>query len=379
MLQGRIYGWHGTLGFMDRSEEPYAEPWLESDRYDEPAFEDGPIVSGRHPAPSWRGADGGGSQAGAPSSSPGAVRSLLHGVLNFFKGIGGIVGVFFAVLAFEIAGYLLGTLIVGALSDSALFAALPSNDQLMVVDLVIQAVWLAGMVPWWRRLRGRGIGLERPHSARGSAAGGESPMAQRAVAVVFMGVALQIIVSILLSLILPLFPEVLESYDSMMDDSGTTTFGLLGVLSVAVMAPVVEEMTFRGVAFQYALRAVSPAWCPRLDADGRARLRIGALQFWIANILQALAFGIMHLNIVQGVYAFAIGLVCGWVFWRTGELRWSMGLHAALNFSSYFVSEILTAFSLWGCFELGQLVFPVLFAYWGVKLFARGSEDTALR
>ena len=49
---------------------------------------------------------------------------------------------------------------------------------------------------------------------------------------------------------------------------------------------------------------------------------------------QALIFAVMHLNIVQGVYAFAMGLLLGWLVRRTGRLRAAVLLHMAVNGAS---------------------------------------------
>jgi hypothetical protein len=37
------------------------------------------------------------------------------------------------------------------------------------------------------------------------------------------------------------------------------------------------------------------------------------MPFWVANILQAVLFGIYHMNPLQGIYAFFIGLFLGYV------------------------------------------------------------------
>ena len=62
--------------------------------------------------------------------------------------------------------------------------------------------------------------------------------------------------------------------------------------------------------------------------------------------MQALLFGLMHGNIVQGLYTFATGLVLGFLYWRLGDLRYPILLHFGLNASSYLVdplSELLYA------------------------------------
>ena len=309
---------------------------------------------------------------------------------TFFKWLLALVGLFMAVLGLELLASFIIVASVDAIDsfaaglgfgEGAWYAFLLSDDGSMAQSLFIQLVWFVAVVPWWFHVRRHGIGLSR---GRGQARDGAVQVAgqdagrdllKRLLAIVMLGVGLQVVISIILTLVLPLFPEVHESYDSMMEDSGTTTFSLLTVLSVAVAAPVVEETTFRGIAFQFSLRAVCPEWRGNLQSWEYDRIHVSKGQFWTANILQAVVFGVMHLNITQGLYAFAIGLVAGWVFWRTGKLRWGMGLHAVLNFASYFVGEILDVCGLFGLISpVGEFLVPVLLVLGGIRLFRQGTE-----
>ena len=329
----------------------------------------------------------GGPEEFAPGP-PVPARQVSFSLGHFLKWSLALAGVFFAVLGLELLASFILVLTVeplDALTGGRWYEFLLTTDGVLFQSLFIQTVWLVVAVPWWHHVRRRGIGLSRrprapdgPVSSDSSQSDGSRRL-EKALAVVLMGIGLQIVISIILTLVLPLFPEVQESYDSMMDDSGSSTFSLLSVLSVAIAAPVVEETTFRGVAFQFALRAVCPAWRKDLPREGYDHLTLSTGQFWAANILQAAVFGIMHLNITQALYAFAIGLVCGWVFWRTGKLRWSMELHAVLNFASYFVNELLDLFGLYGLISpFGEIVVPIVLTVWGICMFRRATEDVAL-
>jgi membrane protease YdiL (CAAX protease family) len=74
----------------------------------------------------------------------------------------------------------------------------------------------------------------------------------------------------------------------------------VGVASVAFVAPLLEELLFRG-AIQGALMRYfkSP---------------------WVGIVLAALLFGVIHLNPIQVFYATCLGIVFGWVYYRTGSL-----------------------------------------------------------
>ena len=75
---------------------------------------------------------------------------------------------------------------------------------------------------------------------------------------------------------------------------------VFGVISIAIMAPLVEELLFRGAIEGHLLRqGKSPA---------------------AAILISALIFGIIHINPAQVPFAFAIGAVFGWLYYRTGSV-----------------------------------------------------------
>ena len=78
------------------------------------------------------------------------------------------------------------------------------------------------------------------------------------------------------------------------------------------LAPVLEEMLFRGVILRAFLH----------------RYPKGA-----AISVSALYFGIAHLNVYQFALAFLLGLVLGWLFERSRSLLPCIALHAVYNSS----------------------------------------------
>ena len=84
---------------------------------------------------------------------------------------------------------------------------------------------------------------------------------------------------------------------------------LYTALATVVVAPLGEEFIFR-----------------RLIID-RVR-RYGELS---AVLLSAAMFGAFHLNFYQFFYAALVGLVFGYVYVKTGRLRYTVALHAAIN------------------------------------------------
>ena len=51
----------------------------------------------------------------------------------------------------------------------------------------------------------------------------------------------------------------------------------------------------------------------------------------LAVVTSALMFGLFHGNLSQFFYAFALGLVFGYVYLKTGKLRYNISLHMLIN------------------------------------------------
>ena len=83
---------------------------------------------------------------------------------------------------------------------------------------------------------------------------------------------------------------------------------------IVVGAPVLEELLFRGMILSGLLRNHRP---------------------WVAIGQSALLFGIIHLNPAQSVNAVFMGLLLGWLYYRTRSLWLCMGLHALNNLLAF--------------------------------------------
>lgn len=110
--------------------------------------------------------------------------------------------------------------------------------------------------------------------------------------------------SILLILSGMVFINLCCEWLNLSDDMQDIFFGMsrnaFGILSAVFMAPLVEELLFRG-AIQGHL------------------LRIGIKPLYAIFISSAI-FGIVHMNPDQIPFAFAIGLIFGWLYYRTGNV-----------------------------------------------------------
>ncbi len=127
-----------------------------------------------------------------------------------------------------------------------------------------------------------------------------------------------IVLTVFLSMLINLFPSSFNNYNELMsnfDSSG----GILTFAYVLVIGPASEELIFRGAIFD--------------------RMHL-AFPFWTANALQALLFGIYHMNLVQGIYAFLLGMVLGMVIYSTGSILCSIAVHMVFNSTSYIIQFI---------------------------------------
>lgn len=110
-----------------------------------------------------------------------------------------------------------------------------------------------------------------------------------------------------------LVPDLVEAYVETMESVGMDN-NIWMILTSIILAPIGEELLCRGIILYYANKSL-----PR---------------FWMANALQALMFGIMHFNWIQGVYAFCIGLFLGYLKKRYNSIVPCMILHLVVNLLS---------------------------------------------
>lgn len=139
--------------------------------------------------------------------------------------------------------------------------------------------------------------------------------------ILFLFAGASLFVTLFMEGVSVLLPEVMEKYAEMMESSGLTEMSLISTIATLVLAPLAEEIVFRGITFKFA--------------------RSFSKKFWIANCIQALAFGIAHLNIVQGTYAFALGLLLGYLYKKYNTLIAPMLGHCVFNFAGTYLTTFV--------------------------------------
>jgi uncharacterized protein len=90
----------------------------------------------------------------------------------------------------------------------------------------------------------------------------------------------------------------------------TSGYGLFGVLTIVVAAPVLEELIYRGIIQEGLMHRLRP---------------IGAI------VLTSLLFGFIHFNPWQFTAAFIAGLFIGWVYYYTRDIILAITIHLVNN------------------------------------------------
>ena len=186
------------------------------------------------------------------------------------------------------------------------------NDQNPVLDLVIFSVWLYGLMVVWTasQFRHHGVNLRRLAGRVQTGYNWWPSLGVVALLLMFSAAALWL-VYYPLSLVWPTAADWLLSQDptSLASETGAPIlFHSILIVELVVVAPILEELLFRGVLFT--------RWSVRWGM-GRGM------------ILSSLVFGVLHFDNVLGATVF--GAVMALLYVRTGTLLVPMACHALYN------------------------------------------------
>lgn len=129
-----------------------------------------------------------------------------------------------------------------------------------------------------------------------------------------------------------------------LEDYGQLIMSMIGqsptwliLLTIGIIAPIAEELLFRGLVFHMFNRHMNVK---------------------IALIVQGLLFGAFHMNLVQGVYASVLGIVLGIAYLLTGSLWIPIIIHIVNNSVALLLPEVWMndPLILWGLMSLLLLV-----------------------
>ena len=136
-----------------------------------------------------------------------------------------------------------------------------------------------------------------------------------------------IIPSVWLQELMPELPNIAEdTFDMIMRDRW-------GYISIGLLAPLAEELVFRGAILRSLLK-----WTSRP---------------WVAITISSIFFAAAHLNPAQLPHAFLVGLLLGWMYYRTDSIVPCVVYHWVNNTVAYvmynlYPSTDLTLVDLFG-------------------------------
>ena len=110
------------------------------------------------------------------------------------------------------------------------------------------------------------------------------------------------------------FSELAGLPDNMKDVFEQMMNNPLGIISIVVMAPLVEELLFRGAIQGYLMRKWNMPY--------------------LGIVISSLIFGVVHGNPAQIPFAFVVGMALGWMYYLTGSLIPGILMHFINNGSS---------------------------------------------
>ena len=156
------------------------------------------------------------------------------------------------------------------------------------------------------------------------------------------------------SLLLPPMPERLVEAMKILSEGPLWAC----ILCTVVFAPFFEEWLCRGIILRGLLGKMRPVW---------------------AIVLSALIFALIHGNLWQGIPAFLLALLLGYVYYKTGSLKLTMLMHAVNNLCSILLARIPgtdATTSLWDLFPVKAWYFILLAAAaailaWSIRYFAK--------
>ena len=137
--------------------------------------------------------------------------------------------------------------------------------------------------------------------------------------VVFMAVLVSLgwLFTELASIIL-LLPSEIEGTEEQMSN---LTGEILGAISISILAPIAEEIGYRGVLL-----------------GGLLRMRCKP---WVAIVLSAIVFALVHGFSVKLFGTMVFGIITGWLFWRTRSLIPGMIIHIVNNSTAVILEKFI--------------------------------------
>ncbi len=229
--------------------------------------------------------------------------------------------------------------ITDAAEQEAFYAESMGGDLLMVITAIATAATLVIGALWYRN-----------HKPEKDVTLKQVVNGKLIIAMACLGLSLQFLISMCLNVVYPILPQTMtDEYSALMEQLIDGNIWL-SLLVTVILAPLAEEFLFRGVTMKKAQKI---------------------MPFMAANILQALLFGIYHMNWIQGVYAFVLGMILGYTAEYFQSIWASILLHAFVNASAEVLSNLPTVITETFIGVIGIAVCGVVLLFVAAKLYPK--------
>ena len=169
--------------------------------------------------------------------------------------------------------------------------------------------------------------------------------------IILLFIGAESFINLLVVIIRFIFPSMYKNYEALVEQSGIINLSPLMMFVVVILAPIAEEFIFRGITLKLANDFTS--------------------EFWIANIIQAAMFGIYHMNLMQGIYTFIMGLCLGYIFKKFNSLTASILAHLTFNIAgTYFEQLFFVNTEVWM-----RLIYGVTVCFLGLLLIYNNKQN----
>lgn len=150
------------------------------------------------------------------------------------------------------------------------------------------------------------------------------------------------------------FPNWLEEYEQLLETSGLDQgMSIAMAIYTVVIGPICEELCFRGLTFKSASKVMKPI---------------------PAILISSILFGAYHMNMLQGSYAFFLGLGLGYVMYKYDNLLITILIHIGFNLLGtanmeiYMIKDNYTGFFL-------TLLLSLIVCYGAILLLKKGAPE----
>lgn len=180
------------------------------------------------------------------------------------------------------------------------------------------------------------------------------------LAVISMVIGLQFLITAGFVIATELFPKVIEGYMQLMTDSGLVDNQLIMIVYAILIGPVLEELCIRGVTFGFLEKSnIKPIFI---------------------ILISGILFGVMHLNLVQGIYASVLGFFLGYMRYKYRSIKITIVMHILFNFMGTYGEMLMEKLNLSNGANLilgGISLFVLLFAVLLVNGDPKAYKQTA--